>query len=477
MKNSIYFRSFIATSLIVLISFSLLGGLSSAWSYRRSVMEKRTRMTATLQETARFVTTQHLYYDVQLDDLNLSMWLAMISGLSGFDLFITDANGLIASCSERDLMHFGKVVPESFLQLVYNESYAPMLTAFGSIYPERRHAAGVPLTVRAGGGVYVFGYMFVTSDLASFRQDWRSFSSVFILIALNVMVLAFIISYVATKKQSKPINEMAAAALRFARGDFSTRVDERGRPDEIGQLTQAFNAMADSLESSEQLRRDFISNLSHELKTPMTVISGFAEGLLDGTIPREEETRYLSVISSETRRLSRLVKSMTDMTTLQTADLNTIRSSSFDITEIVKLALLSLSGKIEKKRLDVEAILPEEAVMTYGDSDMITQVVYNLIDNAAKFSVPDGIITLELWTQGARAYISVENKGDTIPSDELPHIFDRFHKTDKSRSADREGVGLGLYIVKTILDNHNEDIFVTSANGVTKFIFSLTKEN
>jgi len=232
--------------------------------------------------------------------------------------------------------------------------------------------------------------------------------------------------------------------------------------------------MADSLEGSETLRRDFVANLSHELKTPMTVVAGFAEGLLDGTIPPENEARYLRVISSETRRMSRLVKSMLDMSTLQSKDSGSVLESNFDISEVVRLALLSLGGKIEGKRLDVEAILPEEPIMTQGNNDAITQVVYNLIDNAIKFSTPGGVIGLELWKQGNRAYVSVENRGEEIPDGELPHIFERFHKADKSRSADRDGVGLGLYIVKTILDSHNEDIFVTSSNGVTRFMFTLT---
>jgi len=172
--------------------------------------------------------------------------------------------------------------------------------------------------------------------------------------------------------------------------------------------------------------------------------------------------------------MSRLVKSMLEMSIIQSTDSDSVLEGSFDVSEVVRLALLSLDGKIEGKRLDVDATLPEEPIMTRGNEDAITQVVYNLIDNAIKFSTHGGVITLGLWKQGTRAYVSVENRGETIPEEELPHIFERFHKTDKSRSADREGVGLGLYIVKTILDNHKEDIFVTSSAGVTRFMFTLT---
>ena len=472
MKHSIYFRNFLATALIVLISFAILGGLSTAWNYRRSLSYRRSVMTSVLQDIARYVIA--LSYEVELSDLDLSMQLAIISNVSGFDLLVTDNNGVVTACSARDFKYLGETVPQTALISAITDSNSVALSTLGQIYTEQRQIAGVPLGVAINGETFIAGYLFISSDVASFKQEWRQYTSVFVLIALFVMILAFIITFVTTKKQAEPLDEMAGVARRFARGDFSTRVEDTGRLDEVGQLTQAFNAMADSLESSEKIRSDFVANLSHELKTPMTVIAGFAEGILDGTIPTDRMSRYLSIISSETRRLSRLVGGMFDTTKLQSAGISAILRNSFDIAELVRIALLSLEGKIEDKQLDVDAELPEEPIMTRGDKDSITQVVYNLMDNATKFSTPGGVIRLAVWKQGNKAYVSVENSGDTIPADELPHIFDRFHKTDKSRSADREGVGLGLYIVKTILDNHNEDIFVTSRDGATKFVFTLT---
>ena len=474
MKHSIYIRNFFATALIVLISFAILGGLSSAWNYRRSLSFRRSVMSSTLQETVRYVTAQRLYNESDLNDLDLSMWLAIISGVSGFDLLVADEDGIVAACSDRDFKYLGEVVPEAALTLAITDNKTVALSSLGRIYPERRQVAGTALMAVINGETYVWGYVFISSDLASFRQEWRQFTSVFVMIALVVMVLAFGISFVTTKKQAEPLNEIAVATRKFARGDFATRVEVTDRLDEIGQLAQSFNAMAISLESSEKLRRDFVANLSHELKTPMTVIAGFAEGILDGTIPPENTQRYLGVISSETRRLSRLVGSMLDTTKLQSAGVEAVLQGSFDISEVVRLALLSLEVKIEAKHLDIDAELPEEPVMTRGDKDSITQVVYNLIDNATKFSTVGGVIRLAVWKQGGQAYVSVENSGETIADDELPYIFARFHKADKSRSADRDGVGLGLYIVKTILDNHNEDIFVTSSDGVTKFVFTLS---
>jgi len=474
MKKSVYFRIFIATALIVLFSFSLLGGLSTAISYRRMMADKRAMMISTLNETARYITTQHIHYAINLDDLDLNMWLTMTSGVTGFDLLITNATGVVESCSEKTIINLGKIVPETMLHSVATGENRVILSTLGQIYPERRQVSGIPLSISRNDEANIFGYLFVTSDIAAFRQEWNNFFSAFILIALIVMGIAFITSFVAMKKQTEPLNEMASAARRFARGEFNIRVKDRGRQDEIGQLTEAFNVMAESLESSEQQRRDFIANLSHELKTPMTVIGGFADGLLDGTISQEEEKRYLGIISSETRRMSRLVRSMLEISTLRSAEPGAVIERSFDISEVVRLALLSLDGKIEEKQLDIDAKLPDEAIMTRGDADSITQVVFNLIDNAIKFSNSGGVIELDIWKKNTKVYVSVTNKGETIPADELPLIFERFHKADKSRSVNRDGVGLGLYIVKMILDNHNEDIFVTSSAGVTKFVFSLT---
>ena len=209
----------------------------------------------------------------------------------------------------------------------------------------------------------------------------------------------------------------------------------------------------------------------------MTSIAGFADGLLDGTIPREEADHYLTIISSETKRLNRMVRRMLDLSRLQVENPGQLLQMKFDISEVLRRTLLSLIGKIESKNLDVDTQIPEEPIIVRGSEDMINQVVFNLLDNAIKFANPGSQLSLSLWKQGTKAYVSVKDIGETIPPDDLPFIFDRFHKSDRSRSLDREGVGLGLYIVKTILNRHNEDITATSMDGTTEFVFSLTLQS
>ena len=171
----------------------------------------------------------------------------------------------------------------------------------GRIYDSAYYVVAVPISTSEG---LVAGYVFVGSDSSTIVEAWGTFMIVFLAVAMVIMLMAVCFSFVTSKRQAKPINEMAFAAHRFARGDFSIRVEDEGREDEIGELTRSFNAMADSLEKAEELRRNFIANVSHELKTPMTTISGFANGILDGTIPPENQRKYLAIISSETKRLS-----------------------------------------------------------------------------------------------------------------------------------------------------------------------------
>ena len=194
---------------------------------------------------------------------------------------------------------------------------------------------------------------------------------------------------------------------------------------------------------------------------------------LDGTIPPDKEAGALKTISAETRRLSRLVRRMLDLSRLQSAE-NVTAQEQFDVSEVLLRVLVSLEGKINARRLDVDTQLPDGPVMVWGDPDAITQVCYNLLDNAIKFSTEGTALGIGIAAKSGKAQVSIRNHGETIAPQELPLLFDRFHKTDRSRSVDREGVGLGLYIVKTILDNHKENISVTSENGVTEFTFTLT---
>ena len=205
----------------------------------------------------------------------------------------------------------------------------------------------------------------------------------------------------------------------------------------------------------------------------MTTIAGFADGILDGTIPKEEEEKYLKSIRDETRRLSRLVRDMLSASQAKARSSDPKRRTVFDLTELVLQILLSFESRATAKNLDVDPQLPDNHIMVIADKDAITQVIYNLLDNAVKFARVGSCLTLRLYKDGKKAYVSIKDEGETIPPDDLPFIFDRFHKSDRSRSLDKDGVGLGLYLVKSIINSHDEDIAVRSEDGVTEFVFTL----
>lgn len=471
--KSVYLKNFVMTAMMVVISFFILGTSIVILARSFAFEQKRESIAVSATEVSKAASA---FYE-ESRDLNawyMRLILSSLAKSTGNHIFITDVSGLVVTSSDMEIIspYIGRQVNIRVMEELYQKGSFRQMTNLEDIYSDRPYYV-VALPVVTGAENTPVAYIFVGSDFTEIVEAWGTTSAVFLTTALIVMILALILSYYTSKRQSGPLLEMAAAARRFAHGDFSARVADDGRADELGELTESFNMMAESLEKSEQLSSEFVANLSHELKTPMTTIAGFADGLLDGTIPREEQDKYLESISSETKRLSRLVRHMLQMSKIQEVDTPALLARSFNLSEVIIRTLLTFEGKIMAHGLDVDAQLPEESMLVRGDEDSITQVVYNLLDNAIKFADSESVICIALWKQGCRAYVSIKNQGETISPQELPFIFDRFHKTDKSRSLDRDGVGLGLSIVKTILNNHNEDITVTSREGITEFVFTM----
>ncbi len=406
-----------------------------------------------------------------VSDWELKIMLSTIANSTGNHCFITDKNGLVIACSDMNIQceHLGKSIQTDFAN-TFGQNISSSFTSLDGFYSEKHFVSAVPILL----GEDIIAYVFVSAHFSNIVNVWNSLMIRFVSLSLIVMAIALIAGFIAAKKQAKPVNEMADAALRFAHGDFSARVSGSERDDEIGALASSFNTMADSLQTAEKRRSDFLANVAHELKTPMTTISGFADGILDGTIPPEMQGKYLETISEETKRLSRLVRKMLEISRMSAQSEAELKANSFDAAEVLTRTLLVFENKVDVKKLNVDVLIPEESITVLGDKDMINQVIYNLIENAIKFAPEGGELGVSLFKQNGKAYISVRNSGPTIPPEELSMVFDRFHKTDKSRALDRDGVGLGLYIVKTIINNHGEDIVVRSEDGITEFVFSLT---
>ena len=470
-------RTFSTTIMILFLALILVGT-----SFRALVEDYLTdSAVADLQQNSDAIANLASAYYSEGSILNRDFMvnLDVASRVSGADTIIFSADGRVLLCSEvlTGCSHQGLRLNENYLARVLENDGDVATGTVPQLYEEPRFVVASVIrdyvTHEALGIVVVSRPTYDTSVIMS------KISNIFLMVSMLVMALSFVIMLITVKRQSDPLKQMAGIARSFGHGDLDARVKlTRDYPEEVEDLALAFNNMAQELQKSEYQRKEFVANVSHELKTPMTTISGYVDGILDGTIPAERSRYYLQIVSDETKRLSRLVRSMLDISRLQ--DQSGIPDSKkvhFDMEEIVGQVLITFEKKITDKHLDVDVEMPEHPVFTFASQDMVTQVVYNLIDNAVKFCPDGGTLGLKIKSGGNKIYISVSNEGETIPPEELPLVFDRFHKTDKSRSQNRDGWGLGLYIVKTIVCSHGENISVSSRDGKTEFTFTMPLVN
>ncbi len=472
--KSIYLRNFIAIAALVSICFLVIA-LSFVGIGRQYVIgefsKNMERSAAEVAHSAAAITRSD-----GLDSWMLRMNVCSVANAGGNQIFVADPQGKVQCCSDREAIceHIGMQIPEEILRQT-EEGTLPRRGDLGGVFKGRRYVAARAVTDVNGE---LLGYVFVSNLAGNMLGAWSTFLTAAAGIAVVVFGIALAVTMAYTRHMARPLDEMAAASRKFARGDFSVRVKQTEDPtDEMGALIESFNKMADSLEQAEKRRSEFIANISHELRTPMTTIAGFADGILDGTIPPEQEEKYLRSIRDETRRLSRLVREMLSVSQARAKAADPSARTNFDLTELMLQILLSFESRATKKNLDVDPQLPDDHLMVRADKDAITQVIYNLLDNAVKFARPDSCLVIKLYKDDGKVYVSVKDSGETIPPEDLPFIFDRFHKSDRSRSLDKDGVGLGLYLVKTILNSHDEDIAVKSQDGETEFVFTLPLAN
>ncbi|MCD8088507.1 MAG: HAMP domain-containing histidine kinase [Oscillospiraceae bacterium] len=468
MRKSVFFRSFLVTACMLIICFVAFGVIMFVMGRSVMMQEKAESLYTNADEVKRF--TEAVGTEEDLDNLVLRMNLSIIAQCTGNHILLCDEDGGVVTSSDESRVspYVGIQIDDSVLITVQEEGTYVGLTDLNGVYDGLCYVVVESIETPAGD---LMGYVIVSYPSNGIFSAWSGFFLIFVMITVAVLIVAVLLEYANARRLARPLLEMSEAAHSFARGDYSVRVTPYQREDEIGTLTEAFNVMAESLERNESKRQEFVANVSHELRTPMTSIAGFADGLLDGTIPQSEEKKYLQTISSETKRLSRLVRSMLDMSRLQ--DGSQVRMQKFDLPEMVVQTLLNFEERVNGKDMNVELNMPEGTLPVVGDLDSLTRVVYNLIDNAIKFAEKGTDLVISIWKEEGRAYTRVEDTGATIPPEELPLIFDRFHKADRSRGLDKEGVGLGLYMVRQILAAHDQDIFVTSENGVTAFTFTL----
>lgn len=291
---------------------------------------------------------------------------------------------------------------------------------------------------------------------------------------LIIYLLSFIVLLAIRFLIYGPLRIITEAAKQYASGNLDYDIPITTQ-DEMGYLSASLNYMSKQLKDAEDYQKKFIANVSHDFRSPLTSIKGYVEAIADGTIPPELQGKYLKIILFETERLTDLTK---DLLTLNEFDRKELMldKSYFDIHEVIKTTAESFEGRCTAKKLEIELLFASRTLFVTADRSKIQQVLYNLLDNAIKFSSPESTITLETTEKGEKVFVSVKDRGIGIPKSDLPKVWDRFYKSDLSRGKDKKGTGLGLAIVKEIIQAHGENINLISTEGVgTEFIFSLTK--
>ncbi len=481
MFRSLFARLLVTIAFVLTVSFLILSAILSnfAGNYELGRREEDTDRTAsaaaTLTENEFGLSSQaslSAYISGRQQFLS-SLYRAFLSNTEDTVLLLCDTDGTVLLAAD------GSTAPADYSgkKLLYGIwGEAQSTGSFSST--EAALFEGEPSRVASayalhGHGDAVLGTVVAFSTVEGEGVLTRVLTRTVLLSSLWIVLGALVILYIFCERLAGPLREMSVVTKRFAKGHFDRRVTVRGN-DEIAELGTAFNQMADSLEQLETMRNSFISNVSHDLRTPMTTILGFVEGITGGAIPEEKRDYYLGVIAEEVRRLSRLVTELLDLSRLQSGT-RKFNFASFDICEMARLILISNEQRIDKKRLEVKFSADADNILVRGDKDAIHQVLYNLCDNAIKFAREGGTFSITITAMGKRRIsVTVYNEGEGIPAADIPFVFDRFYKSDKSRSLDKTGAGLGLYIAKAIMEAHKERLALESREGeFCAFTFTL----
>ena len=486
MGKSFFGKYMFAFGAIIVVSFVLLAAIIGSLFSDYAVDSIRTDVNNSVSAASNVVEN---YYRQSTDSEtfpdfvrnNSDRLRAILSGFSGRVndnmLLLTDQEGQIIMAihaNEKVLpLKEVKAFPKEVLTELTNGEIYEGDGLIGGLFTERHIIGGLPILNSDGA---ICGAVFSCSSVANEAALILVMNRMIIMACMLVMLAAMIAVYMISDRISDPLRSMTAAAKEYGKGKLDTRVEIHGQ-DEIAELAVAFNNMADSLEETEKMRNSFLANVSHDLRTPMTTIAGFVDGMISGAIPKEKQPEYLEIVSSEVHRLSRLVSEILDVSRLESGE-RKFTETRFDVCETARLILISFEQKINEKKLEVEFSCEEDSLFAVGDQDAVHQVLYNLVDNALKFSREGGILRISLQVKNPGTLeVAVYNQGQGIPTEDLPYVFERFYKSDKSRGLDKTGVGLGLYIVKTILEAMKQTISVESVYGeFCEFRFTLKQD-
>ncbi len=465
-KKSIFSQLFFYTMLAIVFSFLVMGMLMYGLLGNYLTAHEEDDLVYVAESLANF-TVNLAQRNPNYAKENYQMSIDALSRSSESFIAVVNSDGtLIASTTGYSPVN---LQPEFYAGVMHGQNFRHIGT-LGGIFNTTALTVGVP--IRYGDEV-ILGGIFVSLPLPEIHQMRSGVLHIFLLSVSLVFLVALVIIYTMSARITRPLKTLNNASKAIANGHFERRV-ALTEQNEIGELGDSFNKMADSIENLEDMRRSFIANVSHDLRTPMTTITGFVGGILDGTIPPEEQNRYLSIVLDETKRLSRLVTDLLDLSKMEQGAFS-LEMRELDINELIRLAVIKLEKRITEKNIHLTIHFESENQRVLADKDSIQRVLTNLLDNALKFTEENGFMDIRTgMTDKNKVFVSIQNSGIGIEKDDLKYVFDRFYKSDKSRSLNKNGTGLGLYIVKNIIKAHGETVWAESEPGsFTRFNFTL----
>ena len=462
MTRSLYSKFILGYLIFGLLGFIAIATFSSKMTRDYLVQSKADALYDEANIIASSCST--MYQGKRLDSEEVSTQIRALSHYLKAEIWVVNRQGTVVMDSlggSRVQSSINGFDPAS----IGNRSYT--IGDYYGMFSGNVLSVSAPIT----GNYNTYGYVLIHLPISEINQSQNGILSILYITSAVLFGLSLIILLVFTQTVYLPLRKITVGANEYAAGNLDYRIDVKTH-DEMGYLSDTLNYMSDELNKMEEYQKNFIANVSHDFRSPLTSIKGYLEAILDGTIPAEMYEKYLSRVISETERLHKLTESMLTLNSLDARGY--LSRTNFDINRVIKDTAASFEGTCESKNVSFDLTFSDDIQMVFADLGKIQQVMYNLIDNAIKFSHQDSTIYIQTRIKNEKIFVSVKDTGIGIPKDSVQKVFDRFYKSDLSRGKDKKGTGLGLAIVKEIIQAHGENIDVVSTEGVgSEFIFSL----
>ncbi|MBD5451367.1 MAG: GHKL domain-containing protein [Lachnospiraceae bacterium] len=467
MKRTLYLKFLLAYIIFAFFGFIVVATFTSSMTLEQL---KRERADALYKEA--LLIADSYAADLYNSEITLESVWRQINAIDTFvdaSIWIVNPSGLVILDSNTPPNIENPTTIPNFSPTITGSSFYTVGNFFG-MFDEEMLSAFAPITAQ----YKVKGYVIIHASMTELERSCNSLLNISYLTLVILFLLSLIILLFFTEIVYMPLRKITHATEQYAVGNFryEFQIDSE---DEIGYLAASLAYMASEVAKGEDNQKRLVANISHDFRSPLTSMRGYLEAMLDGTIPTELHEKYIGVVLNETDRLTKLTNSLLTLNNLNTKGMILDRSD-FDINQVIKNTAASFEGTCRSKMITIELVLTGEEMFVNADMVKIQQVLYNLVDNAIKFSHKNTSIKIETTEKSNKLFVSVKDSGIGIPADSLKLIWNRFYKTDLSRGKDKKGTGLGLSITKEIIQSHNENINVISTEGVgTEFIFTLEK--